>query len=53
MRSTRILGLRLLTFFHTEYGTPSGPGVDDGEDGDSVGDISSLVRGSAEEWYER
>jgi len=35
-RSRRISGLRSLTFFHTEYGMPSGPGADEGEDLDSV-----------------
>ena len=36
--------------FQTEYGTPSGPGAEEGEDLDSAAAISSLVRGSAEGW---
>ena len=36
------------TLFETEYGTPSGPGAEDGEDLVRAAVISSLVRGTAE-----
>ena len=49
-RSRRRLGLTAFTVFHTEYGTPSGPGAETGEDLASAAAISSLVRGSAEGW---
>ena len=36
------------TLFQTEYGTPSGPGAEEGEDLARAAAISSLVRGTAE-----
>jgi len=36
------------TFFHTEYGIPSGPGADEGELLERAALISSPVRGGAE-----
>ena len=38
----------MFTFFQTEYGTPSGPGAEEGEDLARAAAISSLVRGAAE-----
>ena len=38
----------VFTFFHTEYGTPSGPGAEEGEDLARALEISSLVSGTAE-----
>ena len=35
------------TLFQTEYGTPSGPGAEVGEDLARVAAISALVRGTA------
>ena len=46
-RSKRRLGFVLFTLFQTEYGTPSGPGADEGEDLASSSAISSLVSGTA------
>jgi len=43
-----IVGLTRLTFFHTGYGTPSGPGAEEGEDLETVSVTSSDVRGAAE-----
>jgi len=42
-----------LTFFHTAYGTPSGPGAEEGEDLERASLISSLVRGVAEGFFVR
>ena len=47
-RSRRRLGLVAFTLFPTEYGTPSGPGTEEGEDLDRAAAISSLVRATAE-----
>ena len=47
-RSRRRLGFTEFTFFQTEYGTPSGPGAEEGEDLASAAAISSLVSGRAE-----
>ena len=44
-RSRRRLGLTAFTFFQTEYGTPSGPGAEEGEDLARAAAISSLLRG--------
>ena len=44
------VGLTTFTLFQTEYGTPSGPGAEEGEDLASAAAISPLVRGSAEGW---
>ena len=42
------------TFFQTEYGTPSGPGAEEGEDLARAAATSSLVRGGAEGcWWRR
>jgi len=41
------------TFFHTEYGIPSGPGADQGELLERASLISSLVRGGAEGFFVR
>jgi len=41
------------TFFHTEYGTPSGPGADQGELLERGVRISSSVRGGAEGFFVR
>ena len=38
-------GVARLTFFHTEYGTPSGPGAEEGEDLERASLTSSDVRG--------
>ena len=46
-RSRRRLGLVVFTFFQTKYGTPSGPGAEEGEDLARAAAISSLVRGTA------
>jgi len=43
-----IVGLTRLTFCHTEYGTPSGPGAEEGQDLERTSLISSAVRGAAE-----
>ena len=44
----------VLIFFQTEYGTPSGPGADVGEDLARAALISSLVSGMAEGcWWRR
>ena len=40
----------MFTFFQTEYGIPSGPGAEEGEDLARAAAISSLVRGSADGW---
>ena len=40
----------VFTFFQTEYGTPLGPGADEGEDLARALAISSLVSGTAEGW---
>jgi len=45
--SCRITGLMRLTFFHTEYGIPSGPGAEEGENLKRASLISSSVRGVA------
>jgi len=42
------VGLMRLIFFHTEYGTPSGPGAEEGEDLERASLISSLNRGTDE-----
>ena len=53
-RSRRRLGFTVFTFFQTEYGTPSGPGADEGEDLARAAVISSLVSGTAEGcWWRR
>jgi len=41
------------TFFHTEYGIPSGPGADEGELLERAVLISSSVRGGAEGFFAR
>ena len=43
-----IEGLMRFTFFHTEYGIPSGPGAEEGELFERASLISSFVRGRAE-----
>jgi len=43
-----IAGLTRLTRFHTEYGIPSGPGAEEGEDLERASLISFLERGIAE-----
>jgi len=43
-----IVGLTWFTFFHTEYGTPSGPGAEEGDDLERASLTSSAVRGAAE-----
>jgi len=48
-----IEGLMRFTFFHTEYGIPSGPGADQGELLERVSLISSSVRGEAEGFFVR
>ena len=48
-----IVGLMRLTFFHTEYGTPSGPGAEEGEDLERASLISSGVRGADEGFFLR
>ena len=43
-----MLGLVTFTLFQTEYGTPSGPGAEEGEDLARAAAIPSLVRETAE-----
>jgi len=53
-RSSRMIGgLASFTLFHTEYGTPSGPGAEEGELLARASPISSAVRGSAEGFFVR
>jgi len=47
-RSSRIAGLRRLTFFHTECGMPSGPGAEEGDHWLRACLISSPVKGGVE-----
>jgi len=48
-----IVGLTRLTYFHTEYGTPSGPGAEEGEDLERASLISADVRRVAEGFCNR
>ena len=48
-----IEGLMRFTFFHTEYGIPSGPGAEEGELLERASLISSFVRGGAEGFLAR
>jgi len=43
-----IVGLERLTSFHTEYGTPSRPGAEEGENLERASFTSSVVWGAAE-----
>jgi len=48
-----IAGLMRVTFFHTEYGIPSGPGAEEGELLERASLISSFVRGEADGFFAR
>jgi len=48
-----IEGLAMFIFFHTEYGSPSGPGAEEGELLERASLTSSLVRGVAEGFLDR
>ena len=52
-RSRRIPDLMRLTLFHTEYGMPSGPEAEEGEDVLRACQLSSLLSGSAERYRDR
>ena len=48
-----IEGFMRLTLFQTEYGIPSGPGAEEGEDLERASLTSSSVRGGAELFFSR
>jgi len=53
-RSSRMIeGLMRFTLFHTEYGTPSGPGAEEGELLARASLMSSTVRRTAEGFFAR